>query len=98
MIKEDIMFNVKDTVKCLTGKYRGRSMVIESFSILHNPTLYLVQDYIENKKLAYFEDELQSIVDHDMNGINPQPKERDVGIDNCKAECRAYFPYGNGHY
>lgn len=63
-------FGVEDNVKCIAGKHNGRTVEILEVDVLHNPVLYTCRLWFNDKRVALYDNELQSIRGFDQQMLD----------------------------
>jgi len=60
------MYEVNDILMCKAGKYKGRKVEITDRHIGHTPVLYSCKVMANNAEIALYENELETVYQHDM--------------------------------
>ncbi len=61
------MYKKGEILMCKVGRYKSCKVIITGWEESHTPTLYLADLLVDNTKLAYFENELETVFQHDKN-------------------------------
>jgi len=64
------MFKENDILMCNSGKYNGRKVEVKNIHADHTPTLYTCRVMTDDKEIALFEHELETLFYHDMRMIS----------------------------
>jgi hypothetical protein len=62
-------FYIGEKINCIANKYAGRNCIVISWHPIQKLNLYTVQDIQTGTLIALFEDELQSMYEHDMDQL-----------------------------
>ena len=64
------MYEVNDILICKAGKYNGRKVEVTQIHACHTPLLYSCKVMANNVEIALYENEIETIYQHDMNMLN----------------------------
>jgi len=62
-------FYIGEKVNIVKGKYSGRNAIIEEQNSNHKGNLYIVKEIQSDVLCALYEDELQSMFEHDIDQL-----------------------------
>jgi hypothetical protein len=72
------MFYGGEKAFCKSGKYKGQSVIVERVHICHNPSLYTCMVINNGKQITLYENELESLYQHDMRMLDEWKKIVDI--------------------
>jgi len=62
-------FYIGEKANVLCGKYAGKNVIVTDIHMIHKRNLYTVQEIQSGTLVALYEDELQSMFEHDMDQL-----------------------------